>query len=128
MAEKENEGTHRYDVTIRAEGHPDQTVEVHPHPLVDPERPGDDSDSVMGWWWDVAGMAIVKAGEPWTTLTGVTDFHDVPGDSVYDDADPPADVVVTILPRVRDADPAQPTTHITITKLAGRAPLGTDGT
>lgn len=119
------QGARRYDVTIRAEGHPDQTVEVHPHPMLDPERLGGPADEQ--WWWDVAGMAIVKAGEPWTSLTGVWDFHDMPGDSLWDHAPSPADVVVTVPPVDCSADPAHPMTHITITRLAGRDMGGTDG-
>jgi hypothetical protein len=116
--------THRYDVVLRGDGQPDQTVEVHPHPMLDPESKALRADAADGdaladeWWWDVAGMGIVKAGEPWTTLTGVHDFHDVPPDASWTEAGSEAAVTVALWRHGVTA---------TVTRLAGRGPGGRDG-
>lgn len=68
----------RYNVTLRR---PDvsKDLEIIPHEMLDPLR----EDRLRegngeGWYWDIAGMAIVEAGSPWTDLTRVHDFHEIP--------------------------------------------------
>lgn len=84
-------GEESYVYSVRLEGPNGLTkdLQVHPHPLLDPSNNILPSiipqpiDAGM-WWWDITGMAIVKAGGPWTDWTGVRDFHELPEESVWD--------------------------------------------
>ncbi len=72
-----------YTVRLSAPGVDPEEVHVS-GPLAPSE---DDLDEEPGAIWDVMGLAIVAAGEPFTTMTGVHDFHDIPVGSTRDSED-----------------------------------------
>lgn len=88
---------YRYTATISCTGLEGiKSVEFTPHAALDPSRDGD--RDFNEWWWDAAGMAIVEAGDPWTTRTGIHDFHDIPEFAVHYRSRPNPEQVIVEVP------------------------------
>ena len=109
--------SHKYIAILRM-GDESVELEVHPHPLLDPS-----ANQTMGdeWWWDAAGMAIVKAGPPWTTSTGIQRYEEVPGGASWDWSGDGSDTVVTIPVRGGSS------VAVTLRRSERRWPGGADG-